>query len=70
MRLQEFCRLSGATRKAAAYYEEQGLLHPRRLENGYRESTPEDARRMERILLLPRLQVPVEAIRSAAIACA
>lgn len=28
MRLQEFCRLSGATRKAAAYYEEQGLLHP------------------------------------------
>ncbi len=63
MRLQEFCRLSGATRKAAAYYEEQGLLHPRRLENGYREFTPEDARRMERILLLRRLEVPVEAIR-------
>ena len=52
MLLNELCRAAGTTRKAVAYYEEQGLISPRRQENGYREFTPEDAQRVRRITLL------------------
>ena len=58
MLLNELCRAAGTTRKAVAYYEAQGLISPRRQENGYREFTPEDARRVRRITLLRRLELP------------
>lgn len=29
-------RITALTRKALGYYEEKGFIHPRRLENGYR----------------------------------
>ena len=63
MLLNELCRAAGTTRKAVAYYEEQGLISPRRQENGYREFTPEDAQRVRRITLLRRLELSVEEIR-------
>lgn len=32
----------GLTRKAIEYYEEKGFIHPKKLENGYRDYGQED----------------------------
>jgi DNA-binding transcriptional MerR regulator len=40
MRIGELARLSNTPARSLRYYEEQGLLVPRRLENGYREYDP------------------------------
>lgn len=40
MRIGELARLSKTPARSLRYYEEQGLIIPRRLENGYREYDP------------------------------
>jgi DNA-binding transcriptional MerR regulator len=40
MRIGELARLSNTPTRSLRYYEEQGLIVPRRLENGYREYDP------------------------------
>ncbi|MCS7458640.1 MerR family transcriptional regulator [Paenibacillus doosanensis] len=37
MKISELSRLTGASVRSLRHYEEQGLLTPRRLDNGYRE---------------------------------
>lgn len=63
MKIQEACRQAGVTRKAALVAVEQGLLAPARLENGYREFTPEDVARLRRIAVLRGLGLPGHTIR-------
>lgn len=63
MKIQEACRQAGVTRKAALVAMEQGLLSPGRLENGYRDFTPEDVARLRRIAVLRGLGLPGHAIR-------
>jgi DNA-binding transcriptional MerR regulator len=40
MRIGELARLSNTPTRSLRYYEEQGLIIPRRLHNGYREYDP------------------------------
>ena len=56
--------LVGITKKNIRFYEEKGLLTPRRnSENGYREYEARDVEQLRQIKLLRKLGVPLEEIR-------
>lgn len=64
MKINEVEALAGITKKNIRFYEEQGLLSPRRnSENGYREYGDEEVRILRQIKLLRKLGVPIEEIR-------
>lgn len=64
MKINEVEQLVGITKKNIRFYEEQGLLSPRRnKENGYREYSEEDVKTLEQIKLLRKLGLPLEEIR-------
>lgn len=64
MKINEVEALAGITKKNIRFYEEQGLLSPRRnAENGYREYCDGDVQILRRIRLLRKLDVPIEEIR-------
>lgn len=63
MYILEACKASGVTKKAAAYYEEQGLISPRVLENGYRDYSMQDVRRLRQIAALRSLGLTIRDIR-------
>ena len=63
MKIKFVEELVGITRKNIRFYEEQGLLNPRRAENGYREYEQEDVHRLMQIKLLRKLGVSIEEIR-------
>ncbi|MDA0564809.1 MerR family transcriptional regulator [Streptomonospora sp. S1-112] len=52
MRIGELSRRTGVSGPALRYYEEQGLLRPRRLPSGYREYTEDDVARVRNIRTL------------------
>lgn len=51
----EFASLTGVTVRTLYHYESLGLLHPRRLPNGYRQYGRADVDRMQQILILREL---------------
>jgi len=54
----------GITKKNIRFYEEQGLLTPRRnSENGYRDYGPEEVEALRQIKLLRKLGMPLQEIR-------
>lgn len=64
MKINEVETLAGITKKNIRFYEEQGLLCPRRnSENGYRDYCMEDVQILRRIRLLRKLGLPIEEIR-------
>ena len=64
MRINEVEALVGITKKNIRFYEEQGLLSPRRnSENGYRDYGQEEVDTLRQIKLLRKLGVPLEEIR-------
>lgn len=64
MKINEVEALAGITKKNIRFYEEQGLLNPRRnSENGYRDYGEEEVLILRRIKLLRKLGVPLEEIR-------
>ena len=50
------------SRKAIEYYEEKGLVHPKKLENGYRDQSDEDVEVLKRISLLRNLGLSISEI--------
>ena len=54
---------SGVPRANIRYYEAEGLLAPARSGNGYRDYSEEDLRTLEKIKLLRRLSLDLDAIR-------
>lgn len=64
MKIQELERITGLERPSIRFYEKEGLLNPRRLENGYRDYSEEDAELLKKIKLLRRLGMSVEKIRN------
>ena len=54
---------SGVPRANIRYYEAEGLLSPARSGNGYRDYSEEDLRTLEKIKLLRRLSLDLDAIR-------
>ena len=64
MRINEVEAQVGITKKNIRFYEEQGLLHPRRsTENGYRDYGEGELVVLRQIKLLRKLGVPLEEIR-------
>ncbi|MEV5981493.1 MerR family transcriptional regulator [Streptomyces sp. NPDC052114] len=52
MRIGALSRRTGVSQRLLRYYEEQGLLNPRRRSSGYREYDEEDARTVQSIRTL------------------
>lgn len=64
MKINQVEQLVGITKKNIRFYEEQGLLSPgRNRENGYRDYTEEDVKKLEQIKLFRKLGLPLEEIR-------
>lgn len=64
MKINEVETLVGITKKNIRFYEEQGLLTPRRnSQNGYREYSQAEVDTLRQIKLMRKLGVPLEEIR-------
>ena len=64
LKINEVEALVGITKKNIRFYEEKGLLSPRRnSENGYRDYGQEEVDELQRIKLMRKLGVPIEEIR-------
>ncbi|MCC8064414.1 MAG: MerR family transcriptional regulator [Clostridiales bacterium] len=64
MKINEAEALVGITRKNIRFYEQEGLLTPRRNRaNGYRDYGDEDVARLQQIKLLRKLGMPLSDIR-------
>ncbi len=64
MKINEVEALAGITKKNIRFYEDQGLLSPRRnADNGYRDYSQEDIQILLQIKLLRKLGVSIEEIR-------
>src|SRR5215469_17081408 len=64
-RVQEFAKLAGITSKALRHYERVGLLKPARSNSGYRLYSERDLNRLEQIVALRFLGLPLREIRTA-----
>lgn len=65
MKINEVEAQVGITKKNIRFYEDQGLIAPRRnTQNGYREYGEEDVERLRQIKLMRKLGVPLEEIRN------
>jgi len=63
-KINEVEAMVGISKKNIRFYEEQGLLSPKRnAQNSYREYSDEDVQTLRRIKLLRKLGVPIEEIR-------
>lgn len=63
MNITEAARASGLTSKTIRYYEEIGLVAPRRGPNGYRRFTHDDVRRLVFLYRAQRLDFPLQDCR-------
>ncbi|MCM1122822.1 MAG: MerR family transcriptional regulator [Eubacterium sp.] len=64
MKINEVEQQVGITKKNIRFYEQQGLLNPKRnMENGYRDYTEADVEELKKIKLLRKLSLPIEEIR-------
>lgn len=63
MRIGEVARRTGVAARMLRYYEEQGLLSPRRHANGYRDYTEADLRQVITIRDLSGAGVPIRFVK-------
>ena len=63
MKIKQVEELVGITKKNIRFYEEQGLLEVKRAENGYREYSLNDVKRLQEIRLLRKLSISIEDMR-------
>lgn len=64
MKIKQAEELVGITSKNIRFYEEEGLINPRRSENGYRDYSMENINTLKQIKLLRKFRVPVEEIKN------
>lgn len=62
--IRDVMELTGISRRALHYYDEMGLLHPKREENGYRYYEEVDLERLQQILFFKELDFPLKEIRN------
>ncbi|WP_346152030.1 MerR family transcriptional regulator [Nonomuraea recticatena] len=63
MKISELARKAGVSTKAVRYYESLGLVTPVRLDNGYRDYSADDLRRVREIRALTRLGISADQTR-------
>lgn len=64
MTIKELETRTGMERANIRFYEKEGLLSPKRLDNGYRDYSEEDADLLLRIKLLRSLHLPLDEIQA------
>ena len=64
MNSKEIEERSGLMRSNIRFYEQEGLLQPQRLPNGYRDYSEEDLQQLLKIRLLRTVGLPLEEIRA------
>jgi DNA-binding transcriptional MerR regulator len=64
MRVQEFAKMAGVTVRALHHYDRLGLLKPRRTDAGYRIYTARDLERLEQVVALKFLGIPLKQIKA------
>lgn len=64
MLINEVCKRCKLTKKAIEYYEEQGLIRPQIMENGYRIFTEDDVAYLSKVAVLRGLGLSVSNIKS------
>ena len=64
MTIKELETLVGMTRANIRFYEQEGLIAPTRLPNGYRDYSGEDADTLSKIKLFRGLHLDLDAIRA------
>lgn len=70
MRIGTLARQAGTTAHAIRFYEREGILpSPVRAANRYREYDEQDSRRLQLVVALRRLDVPLDEIRRLAGSC-
>jgi DNA-binding transcriptional MerR regulator len=62
-RTKEFAQLAGVSARALHYYDRLGLLKPKRSAAGYRRYSARDFERLEQIIALKFIGVPLKEIR-------
>src|SRR5215475_1655112 len=63
-RIHEFAQLAGVTVKALRHYDRLGLLKPKRTYAGYRAYSDSDLQRLEQIVALKFLGLPLKQIKN------
>ena len=66
MTIKEIEEKTGMSRTNIRFYESEGLIQPKRRENGYREYSEEDAAVLRKVKLLRSMDIPLEQVKSAA----
>jgi DNA-binding transcriptional MerR regulator len=64
MRVQEFAKMAGVTVRALHHYDRLGLLKPRRSDAGYRMYSARDLERLEQVVALKFLGIPLKQIKA------
>lgn len=64
MLINEVCKRCKLTKKAIEYYEEQGLICPKIMENGYRVFSEDDVAYLSKVAILRGLGLSVSDIKS------
>ena len=63
MKINQVEQTIGITKKNIRFYEQEGLLNPTRVANGYRDYSAENLETLRQIKLLRKLDIPIEEIR-------
>lgn len=63
MKIKDMESALGISKANIRFYEKEGLLDPKRAENGYREYTNEDLERLRIVVVLRKLGVSIEHIK-------
>ena len=61
--VQQFAQLAGVTVRALHHYDRLGLLKPKRTDSGYRQYSDRDLERLEQIVALKFIGIPLKQIR-------
>lgn len=64
MLINKACQECKLTKKAIAYYEQQGFVHPQVSENGYRHFCEEDIAKLKEVAMLRKLGLSLLQIKS------
>lgn len=64
MKIAEVEKLTGISKQTIRFYEKEGLIEPgRNNENQYREYDAQDVKKLKRISLMRKLNVPISEIK-------
>lgn len=63
MKTKDLEQISGLTKHTIHYYEKEGLLHPQRDENGYRNYSDKDVQTLQLIKFLRNLNISIDDVK-------